>query len=415
MKTALFLLLTASLLFAQNLQNIIDRAVPGSKIELPSGRFFGPLTINKPLVLQGVGQDTVIDGNGSSKVITILSSDVTLKNLTIRNSGKQRHTLDSAVFIGNATRVRVEKCTVEDSLFGIILSFVHASAIVDNNISSFYENVVDNRGDAIRLWRSDGNILEGNRVFKSRDISLMRSDHNVIESNLVEDSRYGVLLQNCKDTKIEDNEIVSNYVGVMSVMSSDVDIYNNLILKTHLSTGVGIVIRGGGIHKVRKNSIMRHAQAFYIDSSPAERGMKRFIEYNRISLNNEAFHFHAIIKNNTIRFNNIFDNLSDAVKNIRHTKSYDNNITQNYWDRYEGFDMDGDGIGDTPYSLLVYADKLWHFDHHMKFFYATPVLSLIDFIERLAPFSEPLLLMRDEKPRISPVKGADDTIRLYSF
>jgi len=42
----------------------------------------------------------------------------------------------------------------------------------------------------------------------------------------------------------------------------------------------------------------------------------------------------------------------------------------------------------------------------MKFFYATPVLSLIDFIERLAPFSEPLLLMRDEKPRISPVPGA---------
>ncbi|MCF6201532.1 MAG: nitrous oxide reductase family maturation protein NosD [Hydrogenimonas sp.] len=405
MKAALAISLSIALCFAQNIQEIIDSAEPGSMIELPAGSFTGPIVIKKPIVLKGTGAKTVIDGNGSSKIITILSSDVIIKDLTIRNGGKQRYSLDSAIFIGNASRVRIERCKIEDTLFGIILSLSDSCAILENNISSYEEKVADNRGDAIRLWRSDGNIIEGNRIEKSRDISLMRSDHNIIDSNIMKDSRYGIYLENCKDVNIENNEIVSNYVGIISAMSADVEIENNLILKTHLSTGVGVVIRGGGVHMVRKNTIMRHAQAFYIDSSPAERGTKRYIEYNRISLNNEAFHFHAIIKNNTIRYNNIFDNLSDAVKNIRHTKSYDNNISFNYWDRYEGFDMDGDGVGDTPYSVLVYADKLWHYDHHMKFFYATPVLSLIDFIERLAPFSEPLLLMQDEKPKIAPIKN----------
>ncbi len=216
MKKALLLLVTATFVFSQTLQEIIDRAEPGSKIELPAGRFWGPVIIRKPLILQGQGRDTVIDGNRSSKIITIYSSDVTIKNLTLRNGGRQRYSLDSAIFIGNSARVRVQNCKIENTLFGIILSLSDGCAILDNNISSFDDKVVDNRGDAIRLWRSDGNIIEGNRVFRSRDISLMRSDHNVIDSNRVEGSRYGVLLQNCKDIKVINNEIVSNYVGLLS-------------------------------------------------------------------------------------------------------------------------------------------------------------------------------------------------------
>ncbi len=388
---------------AGSLQDVIDNAPAGSTIELPAGRFYGPVTIRKPLILKGMGSLSVIDGNGSGTVVTVLSSDVTVKDIAIRNSGKQRHSLDAAIFVGGAERVRVEGCSIANTLFGIILSRSDSCAIRENNISSYREDVVDNRGDAVRLWLSDANIIERNRITGSRDLSLMRSDHNVIESNKITDSRYGVYLQMCEDTSVIGNEIVSNYVGILSSGSKDTKITGNSIVKTRLATGVGIVIRRGGRHEIFHNTIMRHAQAFYIDTSPAERGMKRYIEYNRISLNNEAFHFHAIIKNNTIRNNNITDNLTDVVKNIRHTKSYDNDISLNYWDSYMGFDMDGDGIGDTPHNVLVYADKLWQFDHHLKFFYATPVLSIVDFIERLAPFSEPLLLMRDSSPRISPV------------
>jgi len=393
-------------LFAQTLQSIIDSVEPGSAIELPAGRFYGPITIKKPLILRGRGAATVIDGNFTGTVIKIFSPDVTVENIRIVHSGKQRHSLDAAIFVSGGKRIRIHRCSIEESLFGVILSRTVSSAVTENNITSYEEKVVDNRGDGIRLWLSHANIIEKNRLIGSRDLSLMRSDHNVIDSNLVRESRYGVLLQMCEDTKVVNNEILSNYAGILSAGSKDVQIASNLIVKTYLEAGAGVVIRGGGVHKVVHNTIMRHAQAFYIDSSPAEIGMKRFIEYNRISLNNEAFHFHAIIKNNTIRNNNITDNLNNVVKNLKHLKSYDNNISMNYWDTYVGFDMDGDGIGDTPYDILIYADRLWQFDHHMKFFYATPLLSIIDFIERLAPFSEPILLMRDTRPRISPVKNA---------
>jgi nitrous oxidase accessory protein len=55
--------------------------------------------------------------------------------------------------------------------------------------------------------------------------------------------------------------------------------------------------------------------------------------------------------------------------------------------------------------VRLYADKLWQFDHHLRFFFATPLLGLLDFMERIAPFSEPIELLRDPLPRIS---AADD-------
>ncbi|RUM70091.1 MAG: nitrous oxide reductase family maturation protein NosD, partial [Sulfurovum sp.] len=70
----------------------------------------------------------------------------------------------------------------------------------------------------------------------------------------------------------------------------------------------------------------------------------------------------------------------------------------NYWDRYEGFDSNNDNIGDTPHRVYQYADKLWEYNHKVKFFYASPLMSLLNFISQLAPFIEPNLLIEDGKP-----------------
>ncbi|MGB7550248.1 MAG: hypothetical protein WBM15_01635, partial [Chromatiaceae bacterium] len=58
----------------------------------------------------------------------------------------------------------------------------------------------------------------------------------------------------------------------------------------------------------------------------------------------------------------------------------------------------GDGIGDTPYEQYTYADRLWMDLPPAQFFKGSPMLEVIDFLERLAPLSEPKRLARDEKP-----------------
>jgi hypothetical protein len=71
----------------------------------------------------------------------------------------------------------------------------------------------------------------------------------------------------------------------------------------------------------------------------------------------------------------------------------------NHWDDYQGFDRDGDGVGDTPYELYAFADRIWMEIPQARFFKTSPVLELLDFLERLAPFSSPDLTLKDEKPR----------------
>ena len=63
-------------------------------------------------------------------------------------------------------------------------------------------------------------------------------------------------------------------------------------------------------------------------------------------------------------------------------------------------DKDKDGYGDTPHKVYQYADKLWMYNPDVKFFYGSPVISLLNFLAKLAPFSEPIFLMEDLKPII---------------
>ncbi|WP_457598541.1 right-handed parallel beta-helix repeat-containing protein [Hydrogenimonas sp.] len=403
---ALFLVSAAGTLQAQSLQSVIDAAPAGAAIELPAGRFLGPITIDKPLILEGVGVATQIDGNGSGSVVTIRSPDVTIRNLSITGSGRQRYRLDSGVTVRNAERVTIERCSFDRTLFGITMTNTHHSLLRENNITSYEEAVVDNRGDGINLWGSSHNRIVGNRLIRSRDLSISRSSHTIVAQNRIEESRYGVLVQMSRDVNITGNTILSNYAGIVCKGGGNIFVTGNRIIKTKLATGIGVLLTHGRNIRIERNTIMRHSQAIYIDSKQKEKGMQRYIIKNEIAFNNEAFHFHALIKNNTIRQNNIFANLSDVVKDIRGIESTENDIGHNYWGNYRGFDRDGDGIGDTPYMVLIFADKLWQFDHHLKFFYAAPVLSAIDFIERLAPFSEPVLLLEDPRPRREPVDDA---------
>ena len=95
---------------------------------------------------------------------------------------------------------------------------------------------------------------------------------------------------------------------------------------------------------------------------------------------------------------NIYANIEDIVKSSRGMKTRKNTIEYNYWSKYAGFDRDGDNIGDNKHQIYQYADQLWHYNHKIKFFYASPVMSLMNFLSQLAPFVEPVFLLEDTKP-----------------
>jgi nitrous oxidase accessory protein len=48
----------------------------------------------------------------------------------------------------------------------------------------------------------------------------------------------------------------------------------------------------------------------------------------------------------------------------------------------------------------VFADRIWMETPMATFFRNSPMLEMLDFLERLAPFSTPHLVLRDPKPRM---------------
>ncbi len=80
------------------------------------------------------------------------------------------------------------------------------------------------------------------------------------------------------------------------------------------------------------------------------------------------------------------------------SSAIDNDWLGNYWQDYVGFDMDGDGVGDKPYTIYLYSDRIWMDRAMAKFYRGSPNLEVIDFVERLVPFSDPDIILQDPKP-----------------
>ncbi len=391
------LLLIGISLTAQSLQSYIDKVKAGSKLELPKGVFKGNIVINKPLMIVGKGDDTLIRGDGNSTVVKIRSSNVILKNLTIENSGKEHERIDAGISIKNSDFCTIENCKIKNCLFGIDLQNVHHSKIIGNFITSkpFPLGI---RGDGIRLWYSNDNILKNNHLYKSRDFVVWYSHGNLIEGNIGEYGRYSLHFMYAGRNIVKNNVYKHNSVGIFFMYSKDTIAEGNTIMSSIGTTGMGIGLKDASNFIIKNNTVLYCAKGFYIDRSPFDPTSKNYIVGNRILYNAIGMHFHSLSTNNIIRKNVFKGNIENVYDDSGRIHSVMNKWEENYWDDYEGFDKNKDGIGDTPYTLYYYADKMWLLNPNVRFFYGSPVISILNFLAKLAPFSQPVKLLSDPKP-----------------
>jgi nitrous oxidase accessory protein len=392
----LFLL---NLLSANLLQEAIDNAPEGSILKLPKGVYKGSIIINKPLSIIGKEDGVIIDGGGTGTVVQITSSYVTLKNLTITGSGDRHDLLDSAIKINNSKQSEISDCTIKDSLFGIDITMTSNSIFSNNYITS--KNLeLGVRGDGLRLWYSNDNIVSNNKLVKSRDMVIWYSHGNTIENNYGEQNRYSLHFMHAGKNIVKNNTYKLNSVGIFFMYTKDTIATGNTVQSSLGATGMGIGLKDVSNMTLKDNTIIYCAQGIYIDRSPYEPDTKNWLEDNKILYNSEAIHFHSVSENNVIKSNTILGNIEDIINDSRGSKTDLNEISGNYWDNYEGFDKNADNIGDTPHKVYQYADQLWVYNSNVKFFYGSPVIALLNFLAKLAPFTQPIFLMSDKAPKL---------------
>jgi len=378
-------------------QALVDAAEPNSVLSPPAGTYAGPVLIDKPLVIDGRGEIT-IDAGGRGSVIVLDTDGATVRNLHLTNSGNSHNDLDAGVQIrGNFNVVKDNR--IDDCLFGIDMQQSEHNVVRRNWITS---KPVDLgiRGDAIRLWYSFNNRIEENEAVDSRDIVVWYSRDNLIRRNRATGGRYSLHFMYSQYNLVEENHFAGNSVGIFLMYSDSVIVRRNHISHAVGAAGVGIGFKETSDVDIVENEILYCATGLHLDVSPFQPDMSNRIRGNLIAYNGIGIQFLNDWQGNIFEDNLLKGNLTQVAV-LGGKTARRNEWKGNHWDDYAGFDRDRDGIGDTPYEQYAYADRIWMDVPPARFFKGTPMLEVLDFLERLAPFTSPELLLRDEQPLMS--------------
>ncbi|WP_028994797.1 nitrous oxide reductase family maturation protein NosD [Azonexus hydrophilus] len=376
-------------------QDLVDKAEPGSVLKPPPGVYAGPVTIDKPLTIEGGGQVT-IDAGDKGTVMVLNASNSVLRGVRLTGSGDSHDTDDSCLDVRGHDNL-IEDVVVDNCLFGIDLKQVSNSTVRRNKISS-KDLELGVRGDGLRLWYSHDNLIEGNEIVDSRDMVAWYSHRNRFIDNLGRRSRYSIHFMFANENVVDGNRFYDNAVGVYFMYTEGGAATNNIISHATGATGMGIGFKEASGTLIENNEIIYCGIGIGSDLSPFQPDSTIEVRNNRLAYNGIAIQFNSETGGNNMRGNLFEGNLTQVSYGGRSEDSSKNFWEGNFWDDYQGFDRNGDGIGDNVHELYSYADRIWIELPMARFFRSSPVLELLDFLERLAPFSAPDLILRDEQP-----------------
>ncbi len=375
-------------------QALIDATPTGGTLRPPPGTYAGPAEISRPMAVDGGGRVT-LDGGGTGSVLIVNASGAAVRGVRLTHTGESHDRMDAGIVLsGNDNRI--EDNAIDDALFGISLKQSNRNTLRRNRIRSKAAELAM-RGESIRLWYSMDNLIEGNDIDRARDLTLMNSPRNRVVGNTIRNGRYGIHLIFSPDSVVERNVLSHTATGVVVLDSARVVVRNNRIFHSLGVSGAGVAYKKSAEGLAEGNEIVHCAVGILADSPIAQED-RIILNGNRLAHNAIGIQFIGERGGHVLHRNSFENNLVHVAMAFGSGDAGKNDWSGNYWDDYQGFDRNHDGVGDTPYEIYAYADRIWMEIPPARFFRNAPVLELLDFLERLAPFSSPDMLLRDTAP-----------------
>jgi nitrous oxidase accessory protein len=377
------------------LQPRIDAAVDGDVLTLLPGVHRGPVRIEGAVTLQGP-VEAVIDGNGLGTVVDLCGDGSKITGFTIRNSGPRLDLQDSAVRVSGCD-IEVAEITIERSLFGVLVHQSKRVVVRDNVILGTGDEAMGMRGDGIRLWETDDSTVRGNVVRDHRDVVVWYSSRNRVISNTIERCRYGTHFMFSHDNICEDNAFVDDVVGVFVMYSHDLLMRRNLLARAAGSAGIGLGVKESGNLRVEDNWFVQDTIGVYLDTSPLDPAHRDWFHHNVFRLCDTAVLLHAKSNRNEFRANLFADN-SALIGVGGDGDALGCDFRGNYYDTYQGYDLNDDGVGDVPFEHRRLSSQLEGRYPDLALLHGAPAMHAVDLMGHLLPLFAPRLLLRDEQP-----------------
>ncbi len=378
------------------IRTALEQARAGDTVFVHAGTYAeGNLAIDKSLTFIGIGYP-VLDGQHGCEIITVTASGVTIRGFEIRNSG-QLSTLDVAgIKVLSADNVVIEHNRLRDCNFGIYLSNTNDCRVTGNDVQGILKEE-QNSGNGIHLWKGSRILVEKNYLAGHRDgiyfefVTDSEIRYNHSEQNL----RYGLHFMFSHNDHYHHNRFHHNGAGVAVMYSRQVQMTENEFGYNWGSSAYGILLKDISDSHIWKNNFEHNSAGVYME------GASRItLEQNQFRENGWALRVQASCDANVIRQNNFFGNSFDVSTNGSLVL---NTFDGNYWDRYEGYDLDRDGVGDVPFRpVSLYAVVVERMPYGLMLLRSFMVY-LMDKAEKIIPSLTPEQLM-DEKPAMRPLE-----------
>jgi nitrous oxidase accessory protein len=380
----------------KTIRQAISKATDGDTILIHAGVYKeGQIIIQKKLVLRGIGYP-VLDGERKYEIITIRKNGVVVEGLVLRNSGRSSYNDIAALRIAESRNVIVRNNQIENSFFGIYSQHATACTIIGNKLRSDAKDEISS-GNGIHCWKSDSMLIAGNNITGHRDgIYFEFVTNSQIKQNLsTQNVRYGLHFMFSNTNAYVSNTFKNNGAGVAVMYSKGISMYNNTFSDNWGTAAYGILMKDITDSDVQGNQFLRNTVAVMMEGSNRIQLIKNTFEQNGWALK-----IQASCMDNTIAQNNFKANSFDVATN---GELMLNKFQRNYWDKYEGYDLNRNGIGDVPFRPVSMYAMISERNSSSMMLYRSFIVGLLDKAERMLPVLTPVDL-KDDEPSMKPIK-----------
>lgn len=368
----------------QALANAIAGAAPGDELVLERGLYEGPVEITRPLTLTGL-DGAILRGNGTGSVIGISGENITVRGLAIEGSGSNSTDIDSGIFLREtAKNVTVEDNHLTGNLHGITLHGARNVSVLRNRIDGRTTGHVNDRGNGIYVWNAPGALVEGNEIRWGRDgIFANVSKKDIFRGNLMRDLRFAVHYMYTNDSVIEGNVSIGNTLGYALMFSNKITVKDNMSLADRQH---GLMLNYANNAEVTGNLVRggTTAKCTFIYNAHKNR-----ITGNRFEGCGIGIHFTAGSERNAISGNAFIAN-QNQVKYVGSRQiEWSDQGRGNFWSDHAAFDLNGDGIADSPYRPNDLMDHILWSQPAAKLLLGSPAVQLVRWSQDSFPATLP--------------------------
>jgi nitrous oxidase accessory protein len=314
--------------------------------------------------------------------------------LKFRNTGISSINDLAAIKLLESSQVKILQNKFENTFFGIYLANSSHVWIDENELQAEaeFEHQI---GNGIHLWKCNNITIDKNKVVGHRDgiyfefvtNSLITNNHS--EGNM----RYGLHFMFSNNDEYRNNTFMNNGAGVAVMYTKEVTMVNNSFIHNWGSSAYGLLLKDIRDSKITGNSFLENSVGIFMEGSS-----RNHIQQNKFYQNGYALKLQASCDDNIISKNNFQQNTFDLVTNGSLVL---NKIEANYWDRYEGYDLNKDKTGDIPYRpISMYGTIVERMPQAILLWRSFLVL-LLDKAEKAMPILTPENLM-DVSPAMLP-------------